>query len=513
MKENFYPESEEILFTNREKELETLEFYLEEFLNGIKENICIFGLRRIGKTILIREFVKRHKELKSIYLNFEYLFSVPIELSQNFILESAKWFFDKELEIYDLVALPGGEVVKKLLRELEKGESSKTTVIKLAFEYLRELGKEERIVVFMDEFQEILKLKNYRELRNILGIFREYINDENILFVISGSFPHIMRDMIADGESPLYNQFKELKLDYFEKESAYELISKVIECNEESKRLIYQLTGGYPFYIVSVAKRAKLIHRIYKLSINLTTIKRAFLIETLYPEGGIYQHCSYLLNTVLLVAKYKAPLIGILNTLLREDGLTQSEIAKRIKVSQGEARLYTSELERLDVLQRIEDRYYYIGDKVLKIWLDLRKTGELGESPRDKPVEIYLKILERKYLKAKTELGKAKESEVRERLREKLGIEFKPYLDKDIEFDGVGIDDNYVNILEVKWKNKPVDLRAMKNFIEKIEQSEFSTKKKRLIFISKSGLTPAALKFAKSNGVEALDNNLEAVWE
>ena len=28
MNENFYPESEEILFTNRERELETLEFYL-----------------------------------------------------------------------------------------------------------------------------------------------------------------------------------------------------------------------------------------------------------------------------------------------------------------------------------------------------------------------------------------------------------------------------------------------------------------------------------------------------
>ena len=70
--------------------------------------------------------------------------------------------------------------------------------------------------------------------------------------------------------------------------------------------------------------------------------------------------------------------------------------------------LYTSELERLGILQRIEDRYH-IEDKVFKMWLDLRKTGELGESPREKAVEIYLKIMERKYLKAKTELGKAKE--------------------------------------------------------------------------------------------------------
>jgi hypothetical protein len=49
----------------------------------------------------------------------------------------------------------------------------------------------------------------------------------------------------------------------------------------------------------------------------------------------------------------------------------------------------------------------------------------------------------------------------------------------------------------------------MKNFLEKIEKSEFSTKKKRVIFISKSGFTPAALKFARSNSIETLDNTLK----
>jgi len=408
MKEGFYPKSEEVLFTNREKELKTLDFYLEEFLDERKENVCIFGLRRIGKTILIKEFVKRCRGIKAIYLNLEFLFSVPIEFSQNLVLESAGWYFGRELELYDLVSLPGGRIVRELLRELGKAEPSKTVVIKLAFSYLRELAMEEKIVVFIDEFQEILKLKNYRGLRNILGIFREYINDENILFVISGSFPHIMRDMIANGESPLYNQFKELKLNSFERESAYELISKIIDCPEDVKRLTYGLTGGHPFYIVSVAKRAKLINTLYDLPINPMTMKRAFLIETLYTEGSIYKHCSYLLDTVLFLAKYKAPLIGILNNLLREEGLTQSEIAKRMKISQGEARLYTTELERLDILKRIEDRYYF-EDDVFKMWLDLRKTGELGESPKDRSVDTYLRILERRYLKAKTELGIAKE--------------------------------------------------------------------------------------------------------
>jgi len=164
-------------------------------------------------------------------------------------------------------------------------------------------------------------------------------------------------------------------------------------------------------------------------------------------------------------------LIGILNTLLKEDGLTQSEIGKRIKVSQGEARLYISELERLDILNRIEDGYY-IGDKVFKMWLELRKTSEIGDRPKDKPMEIYLKILERKYLRAKTELGTAKEYEVREKLRAKLGIKFTPYREKDIEFDGVGRDNKYPFILEVKWKNKPADLREVKKFLQKMASSQ-----------------------------------------
>jgi hypothetical protein len=445
----FYPESERVLFTNRETELKTMDFYLDEFQAKRKKNISIFGLRRIGKTILIKEFMSRHKEMKFIHLNFEFLFSVPVEFSQNIILESGRWYFNRELELYDLLSLPGGESVKKLLRETEKTKPSKTGLMKLPFEYLAQLGTEEKMVVFMDEFQEILKLKNYRELKNILGIFREYINNENVLFVISGSFPHIIKDMIANGESPLYNQFTELKMDFFEREGSYELISKIIECDEKSKNFIHQLTCGHPLYIVSLANRTKLIHELYELPINLPTIKRAFLIETLYPEGSIYKHCAYLLNVVMSLAKYKAPLIATLNAVLREEGITQSGIANKIKVSQGEARLYTGELEKLDVLKRVENGYYFV-DNVFRIWLDLRKTGELGNNPGDMAFEPYIKILERKYLKAKTELGKAKESEIREKLMEISGIKFKPYLKDNVEFDGVCVEDNSINILEIK---------------------------------------------------------------
>ncbi len=506
----FYPESERVLFTNRETELKTMDFYLDEFLKKRKENISIFGLRRIGKTIFIKEFMRRHEEMKFIRLNFEFLFSVPVEFSQNLILESGRGYFNKELELYDLLSLPGGEVVKKLLQETEKREPSKTELMKLPLEYLVCLGREEKIVVFMDEFQEILKLKNYRELKNILGIFREYINSENILFVISGSFPHIIKDMIANGESPLYNQFKELKMDFFERESSCGLISKIIECDEKSKDLIHKLTGGHPFYIVSLANRIKLIHELYELPINSSTIKRAFLIETLHSEGSIYKHCAYLLNTVMSLAKYKAPLIATLNSILQKEGATQSEIAKKIKVSQGEARLYISELEKLDVLKKIENGYYFVDD-VFKIWLDLRKTCELGNNPADTAIEKYIKILEQKYLRVCTKLGIAKESEVRENLHKIYKIKFKSYLKDNIEFDGVCIEDNVVNILEIKWRNKPSDYEDVENFLKKTEKSEFRDKEKKLFFVSKSGFTSSALKLAKSDNIILLDKNLEEI--
>ncbi|MEA3254284.1 MAG: hypothetical protein U9Q22_00430 [Candidatus Altiarchaeota archaeon] len=81
--------------------------------------------------------------------------------------------------------------------------------------------------------------------------------------------------------------------------------------------------------------------------------------------------------------------------------------------------------------------------------------------------------------------------------------------DGQIKLDLVGEKNNLSHIFEIKWRNKPTDYRETENFLEKVERSEFSGKRKKLFLISKSGFTQGALKFAESNDIDVLNKNLE----
>ena len=78
--------------------------------------------------------------------------------------------------------------------------------------------------------------------------------------------------------------------------------------------------------------------------------------------------------------------------------------------------------------------------------------------------------------------------------------------DGQIEFDLIGKKNNVWHVFEIKWRNKPTNYRDLKNFLGKIRRSEFSEKKKKLFFVSKSGFTDSARKFAEKNEIELIEN-------
>ncbi len=55
----FYPPDQQSLFTNRERELAELSHYRQNLRAGSVEHVALFGLRRIGKTLLLKEFIRR----------------------------------------------------------------------------------------------------------------------------------------------------------------------------------------------------------------------------------------------------------------------------------------------------------------------------------------------------------------------------------------------------------------------------------------------------------------------
>lgn len=94
------------------------------------------------------------------------------------------------------------------------------------------------------------------------------------------------------------------------------------------------------------------------------------------------------------------------------------------------------------------------------------------------------------------------------KLEELYNMELGRYLKNNIEFDLTGTKNETTNIFEIKWRNKKTSYKDIENFTQKINNSEFRTQPKRLIFISKSGYTQSAIEFAKQQEVQLLDKHM-----
>ena len=55
----FYPQSQQILFTDRDYYLSLLDLTRQALLAGRSQHLAFLGPRRIGKTLLIKEFIRR----------------------------------------------------------------------------------------------------------------------------------------------------------------------------------------------------------------------------------------------------------------------------------------------------------------------------------------------------------------------------------------------------------------------------------------------------------------------
>ena len=94
----FYPPDQQSLFTNRRQELAVLAHYHNSLLDGPVEHIALFGLRRIGKTLLLKEFIRQNLSNQSpvspVFLDFSVLCSSPESFSLGFVGTICYWLLE-----------------------------------------------------------------------------------------------------------------------------------------------------------------------------------------------------------------------------------------------------------------------------------------------------------------------------------------------------------------------------------------------------------------------------------
>ncbi len=204
-------------FVNREKEIQILE---DIRLLAEKKlfSIAIWGLRRVGKTRMMLEFMKET----------DMYFFVNKDKTSISLLD--------EYETYLRNA--------KIINELEK-LSSWDDFFKVLFE--RYKG-----IIAFDEFQNFLSVD-----RSVFGTLQKYIDlnedKKGILLFFSGSTTGLIKKLFLDLKQPLYGRIKrQMHLKPMSFENIIDMCREldITELSDIIK--LYAVAGGYPRYYIAV---------------------------------------------------------------------------------------------------------------------------------------------------------------------------------------------------------------------------------------------------------------------
>lgn len=219
-------------FVDREKELEELSEI--ELLSRKKLFIvAIYGLRRVGKTRLLLEFIRKIGSGRG---------SVD-GTGHGFGAYGLYFFVNKNKTSFDLLS-EFQEILKKagILNELESLASWDNF-----FEIL--MTRNAPPIVF-DEFQNFSFVEP-----KVFGIMQKNFDlNENKqgLIILSGSLVGLMKNFFKNSKEPLYGRIKRnFKLKQLRLDSCFE-IGKELQLNKEELVKAYMVFGGYPKYFVAI---------------------------------------------------------------------------------------------------------------------------------------------------------------------------------------------------------------------------------------------------------------------
>lgn len=363
---------------------------------GINPAYAILGYRRIGKTSILNK-VKQELEKKGLIVVY---FDVKERLA-----DPESFLTDLETEILSEYAGQIGRIQKAKLKvaqarntvahkisdvvnsvdeigveispdgtitpKIHFGDSAKQSyanqfrsVFRTA-DVIAEKSKK-RVVLILDEFQDLIKLNEYTGMKDVVSLFRGALQKRgNVSYVISGSRVHMLRDMLEEKVSPLFKHFivefvegldeadaKQLfTLVYKKRNPADEALSLETKAAEATK-----LVGGNPFYIILLAQNWD-----GKVSLDETLDE---LISA--PTGALYIYANYVLAEDLGSAK-GGP---ILRKIVREMALASSPIeasviSRKVGKSQNYMQFYLQQLMKYDVIKLLERGVYALVDDVL----------------------------------------------------------------------------------------------------------------------------------------------------
>ena len=279
-----------ITFVDRESELS----FMGKLWEKKNSFLPIYGRRRVGKTRLVKEFIKDKPSVYYLSRNSTYL-------------DNLREFSDEVLKKF-----PSPYITPASFRSFAD-----------VFRYLSERGK---VVVVIDEFPYLIQ-SDRKVLSEFQYVVDEVVRTSKLHLILVGSSVGMMEEHVLSQKSPLYGrrdgQIRLEPLDFF---SSWKLLGVDLE---EAVR-IYGVTGGIPAYLI-------LFNRFEDVK-RLAFSKQGFL----YAEGDF-----------LLSSELREPRVYKLILKAVAEGKTRfNEISTFTGIPRSNLFKYVEVLERLGFLRR-----------------------------------------------------------------------------------------------------------------------------------------------------------------
>lgn len=277
-------------FVNRVNELDALE---KQYQSPDSSLVIVYGRRRVGKTALINEFLKRHNDTM-------YFLATEESEAQNlnyFKMQVAE-FTDNEL--------------------LKSANVDWLTVFRILSEYKSDRKK----IIVIDEFQYIGQ-SNSSFPSIMQKIWDTILAKSNVMLILCGSLVSLMRSQTLDYSSPLYGRrTAQIRL----KQIPFKNYSEFYEGKSDEELLpYYAITGGVPKYIETFQ--------------SYDDVYTAIQENVLNPQSFLYEEPNFLLQKeVSEIGSYFSVIKAIamgnhkLSDIASALGLKQTGLTKYLKV-------------------------------------------------------------------------------------------------------------------------------------------------------------------------------------
>lgn len=436
--------------------------------------VVVYGRRRVGKTTLIKEFIKNKTA-------FYYLAT-------------------EELEVQSMKRLAG--VIGRATNNSLLNKAVFNDWLDL-FQLVADYKPNEKKVLVIDEFPYLVKT-NPAFPSILQNAWDELLKDNNVMLILSGSLIGMMLKHTLSYDSPLYGRrTAQMRLSSLPFNDVYMASGLTFERAVEQ----YAITGGVPKYLEFFEDGRELVDQIKDVVLN--------------KSGFLYEEPFFLLRSESLSA---VNYFSIIKTIA--DGNHKlGKIASALNQDTSSITPYLSTLtelgfieKRIPVTEKNPEKtrkgLYFISDNFIRFWFHYVYPYK-GELELDN-VQIVLDEINKDFKEkfvafAYEDICK----EIFQNLCKKGSIDFVPSrigsywlndFNNDTEIDVMAIDNQNKRIFvgECKYHNKSVDAQAYFSLKEKVENNDEIKKGFtgfELIYglFSKSGFTNRMLDIAKEN--------------